>query len=113
MEKLIAGREERSYRHIKNVDQLCLSVLEVFDYLPSKYTSKAHVYNVSLFALLLDGLKLSKFQIPDISKKAFSYSMVSIYIYCFNSLALVLLVLFAKIVKYFGSRYNTIKISPI
>lgn len=71
MEKLIAEGEKRSYRHIKNVDQLCLSVLEVFDYLPSKYTSKAHVYDVSILALLLDGLKLSKFQEPDLANNAF------------------------------------------
>ena len=89
------------------MDQLCLSELEVFDYLSTKYTSKAHAYGVSIFALLLVDLKLSKFQVQDLSKNAFSYSMVSIYTNFFNSLALVLLVLFAKILKYFGSHNNT------
>ena len=71
MEKLIAGREERSYRHIKNVDQLCLSVLEVFDYLPSKYTSKAHAYGVSILALLLVEFEKWKFQVQDLANNAF------------------------------------------
>ena len=58
------------------MDQLCLSELEVFDYLSTKYTSKVHAYGVSIFALLLVDLNLSKFQVQDLSKNAFSYSMV-------------------------------------
>ncbi len=62
--------------HKNGADELCLSVSEVFDYLPSDKTSIAHAYGASIFALIPDGLKLSKFQIPDLSKNAFFYSMV-------------------------------------
>lgn len=58
--------------NIENVDQLFLSVLEVFHNLSTKYMSKAHAYDVSPFALLLVDFEKWKFQEQDIGKKAFS-----------------------------------------
>ena len=50
-----------------------LSAFEVFDYLFTKYLSKAHARSVSVLALLLVNLKVSKFQRQDISVTLFHY----------------------------------------
>ena len=60
------------HEHIKNVSKLFLSVIEVFDYLYPNKVSKAHAIRVSILALLLGTLKVSKFQWQDFKQKRFS-----------------------------------------
>lgn len=53
--------------------KLCHICFEVFDYPSRKYKSKAHAYGVSVIALLLRDLKVSKFQNKIKLKRFFQY----------------------------------------
>lgn len=76
---MLPDDESPSVRPQKNVDQLRLSELEVFHNLSTKYTSKAHAYGVSIFALLLVENEKWKFQVQDIAKTLFLICRVNVY----------------------------------